>query len=171
MIAPTVTTIGKQQVDEALKKLAGMFEREELSVLVGVPSGAGSYPSENGRPALNIATVAAVNEFGTADGRIPARPFLRPAMEEGTPKFVRIAEIDLPDILLGKQPLTRMLHRMGNVAVGMVQQKITDVKTPPNAASTIAKKGSDNPLIDTGALRQSINYEVIDDYSSVEEGL
>lgn len=171
MIAPTVTTIGKQQVEEALKRLAERFEREDLQVLVGVPEGAGSYPSEDGKPALTIATIAAVNEFGTADGRIPARPFLRPAIEEGQPKFLRLAEIDLPDILLGRQPVSRLMHRMGNLAVGLVQQKITDVKTPPNAPSTIAKKGSDNPLIDTGALRQSINYLTIDDRQDIEEGI
>lgn len=171
MIAPTVTTIGKQQVEEALKRLAQRFEREELQVLVGVPEGAGSYPAEDGKPAQTIATIAAVNEFGTADGRIPARPFLRPAIEEGTPKFVRLAEIDLPDILLGKQPVSRLTNRMGNLAVGLVQQKITDIKTPPNAPSTIAKKGSDNPLIDTGALRQSINYLTIDDRQDIEEGI
>lgn len=171
MIAPTVTTIGKQQVADALRRLSERFEKEDLQILVGVPEGAGSYAAEDGKPELTIATIAAVNEFGTRDGSIPARPFLRPAIEEGTPKFVRLAEIDLPDILLGRQPMSRLLNRMGNLAVGMVQQKITDLKTPPNAKSTIAKKGSDNPLIDTGALRQSINYETIDDRQDIEEGI
>lgn len=171
MIEPTIRNIGKQEVEQALKRLAQRFEREELQVLVGVPEGAGSYPTEDGNPALTIATIAAVNEFGTADGHIPARPFLGPAIEEGAPKFLRLAEIDLPDILLGKQPASRLTHRMGNLAVGLVQQKITDIKNPPNAASTIAKKRSDNPLIDTGALRQSINYLTIDDRQDIEEGI
>ena len=30
----------------------------------------------------------------------------------------------------------------------------------PNAPSTIRKKGSDKPLIDTGRLRQSVNYVI-----------
>lgn len=171
MISPTIDTEGKQQVEEALRNLIKRFEEQGLQVLVGVPKGAGSYHAEDGKPALTIATIAAVNEFGSANGRIPARPFLRTAIEEGTPKFVRLAELDMPDIVTGKHPISRLLHRMGNIAVGMVQQKITDIKSPPNAASTIAKKGSDNPLIDTGALRQSINYEIIDDSESIEEGL
>lgn len=171
MIEPTIQAIGKQQVDEALKRLADRLLKEELQVLVGVPEGAGSYPAEGGKPPLTIATVAAVNEFGTADGRIPARPFLRPAITEGAPTFTRLAERELPDIMLGKQPMSRLLHRMGLLAMGMVQRKITDLKSPPNAPSTIAKKKSDNPLIDTGVLRQSINYHINDDRQDIEEGI
>jgi hypothetical protein len=33
-----------------------------------------------------IAKRAFINEFGTGDGRIPARPFLRPAFDETAPK-------------------------------------------------------------------------------------
>lgn len=171
MIQPSVSLIGKQQVDAALKKLTQQFEREEMQILVGVPEGAGSYAAENGKQALTIATIAAVNEFGTADGHIPARPFLGPAIEEGAPKFVRVIELGLPKVLAGEQPMSWLMHRVGNIAKSEVQQKITDVKTPPNARSTIARKGSDNPLIDTGALRNSIDYLIIDDTVSIEEGI
>ena len=138
----------------------------ELQVNVGVPRGAGVY--EDG---LTIATIAAVNEFGTEDGRIPARPFLRPAIEENTAVYLRIVERDLPEILAGKQPMTRLLHRLGNLATGHVQRKIVDGPFTPNAPSTIRAKGSSSPLIDTGALRQSINYEIFDNREPVEEGL
>lgn len=170
MIAPTITNIGKQQAEAALKKLTQQFEREEMQILVGVPEGAGSYDSEGGQQ-LTIATIAAVNEFGTADGRIPARPFLSTAIEEGAPKFVRTVELGLPKVLSGEQPMSWLMHRVGNIAKGEVQQKITDIKNPPNAPATIAKKGSSNPLIDTGALRNSIDYLIIDDTVPIEEGI
>ena len=34
------------------------------------------------------------------------------------------------------------------------------MKTPENAPSTIAKKGSSNPLIDTGEMRSKVSHEV-----------
>lgn len=166
MIRVQTTTEGKQAVELALRKLAERLQRGDTQVLVGVPTGAGSY--EDG---LTIATVAAVNEFGSADGKIPARPFLHPAIQEGAPMFRRIAELRLPDVIAGKENLLKALHQMGTLGVSLVQEKITDIRTPPNAPSTIAKKGSSKPLIDTGALRQSIDYLIIHSDKELTEGL
>ena len=41
-----------------------------------------------------------------------------------------------------------------------VQKEIVDGSFEPNAESTIKKKGSDKPLIDTGTMRQSVTYVV-----------
>lgn len=165
MIAPTVGLIGKQQVEEAMKKLAEQLQGA-TRVLVGVPKGAGVY--EDG---LTIATIAAVNNFGSADGVIPPRPFLAPAIEKGAPVYQRLAEVMIPKVLAGEMTMTTLLEQMGNLAEGHIKQEITDLKTPPNAASTIAAKGSDNPLIDTGSLRQSIRYVIDDSGEQIDEGL
>lgn len=165
MIRPTVSLIGRQQVEHAMKELAQRLEREQR-VLVGVPEGAGSY--EDG---LTIATVAAVNNFGSADGRIPARPFLQPAIEEGAPMYRRLAEVMLPRVLSGEMEIRTLLEQMGNLAEGHVKQYITDLRVPKNADSTIANKGSDNPLIHDGHLRQSIRYVIDDSTDPLEEGI
>ena len=165
MIGPTVNLIGKQQVEEALKALAKKLEGA-TRVLVGVPEGAGAY--EDG---LTIATIAAVNNFGSADGKIPPRPFLQPAINKGAPEYQRLAEVMIPKVLSGEMTMKVLLEQMGNLAEGHVKQEITDLDTPPNAQSTIDKKGSDSPLIDTGALRQSIRYVVDDSVEPIEEGL
>ena len=39
---------------------------------------------------------------------------------------------------------------------GLVQETIKEGEFSPNAPSTIKKKGSDKPLIDTGHMRQSV---------------
>ena len=44
---------------------------------------------------------------------------------------------------------------------GAMKLKFTDGTLTPNAPSTIKKKGSSRPLIDTGQLRQSISNKVI----------
>lgn len=171
MIQPMITTVGKQEVDRALQALKDRLLSQEFEVLVGVPASAGMHAAKEGEAPQTMASIAAVNEFGSADGRIPARPFLHPGILKGAPKFTRLAEIDLPDIIQGTQPMSRLLHRMGNLGVTLVQQEIDSVHVPPNAPYTIAKKGSSKPLIDTGALRQSINYEIVDNSTPAEEGI
>lgn len=166
MIEPTVGLINKQQVEQALKDLAKRLEGA-TRVLVGVPEGAGVY--EDG---ITIATIAAVNNFGSADGRVPPRPFLAPAIEKGAPQYQRLAEVMIPKVLSGEMAMKTLLEQMGNLAEGHVKQEITDLKTPANAESTIAAKGSDNPLIGkTGHLRQSIRYVIDDSNEPIEEGL
>lgn len=166
MIRPEISLIGKQQVEEALKALTKKLEGA-TRVLVGVPKGAGSY--EDG---LTIATIAAVNNFGSADGVIPARPFLQPAIEEGAPQYQRLAEIMIPKVLSGEMAMRMLLEQMGNLAEGHVKQKITDGPFVENADSTKKAKGSDKPLQGkTGNLRQSIRYVIDDGSEPIEEGL
>lgn len=165
MIQPTVGLIGRQQVEQAMKDLAQRLEREQ-QVLVGVPKGAGEY--EDG---INYATILAVNNFGSADGMIPARPVLQPAVEAGAPVYRRLAEVMLPKVLSGQMEMRTLLEQMGSLAEGHVKEYMTDLRTPPNAQSTIDKKGSDNPLIDKGALRQSIRYVIDDGAEPIEEGI
>lgn len=165
MIEPTIGLIGTQQVEEALKQLAKRLSGE-TRVLAGVPEGAGTY--EDG---LSLATIAAVNNFGSADGRIPARPVLEPAITKGAPQYQRLAEVMIPKVLSGEMTMTTLLEQMGQLAEGHIKQEITDIDSPPNAPSTIAKKGSDSPLIDTGAFRQSIRYVIAEQGDQIEEGL
>lgn len=166
MISADVTILNRQKIEDAMKKLAKRMEEIDQVVLVGVPKGAGVY--EDG---LTIATIAAVNEFGSADGHVPARPFLRTAVEEGSQEYLKLIEKELPDIAEGKHPMSRLLNRLGILAVGHVQKKIVEGPFTPNAPSTIRAKGSSSPLIDTGALRQSINYVIADKGDPIEEGL
>ena len=70
----------------------------------------------------------------------------------------------------GKSP-DMILETIGVIAVGKVQQYMTDLRTPPNAHSTIAKKGSSNPLIDTGAMRQSVTHALQNGSALPDEGL
>ena len=49
---------------------------------------------------------------------------------------------------------------IGLEAAADVVDKINAIQTPPNTDATILKKGSSNPLVDTGHLKQSIRHEV-----------
>ena len=87
---------------------------------------------------------------------IPARPWLNPGVATGNLEYLSIIE----KAAAKGEPLDMTLNKIGVTAVGLVQKYMTDLRTPPNAASTIKKKGSSNPLIDSGALRQSVSYKI-----------
>jgi len=52
----------------------------------------------------------------------------------------------------------KALERLGVFVTGLVRDKIRTISTPPNKPQTIRRKGSSNPLIDTGQARQSIQF-------------
>ena len=114
------------------------------------------YP--NGTP---VAAVAAWNEFGTKrDGEqhIPERPFFRQAIAEMQDGIVNILKAGIdPKVGVVDQQLA---NRIGAYAQGQVQKSITKLDEPPNAPSTVAAKGSSNPLIDKGTMRQAVTWKV-----------
>ena len=61
---------------------------------------------------------------------------------------------------LSSQVMVKLLNAIQAVAVAAMQQTIKDLKTPPNAASTIAAKKSSNPLIDTGLLVNTVTFKI-----------
>ncbi len=139
-----------------LRNLRQLGKKADIGVFVGVRSGAGE--SENG---TSMALIAAVNEFGSSDGRVPERSFLRSTVDENNAAYMnRLERATGRAIDQGRGVMRRELGLVGAKVAGDVQRKIRSLKEPPNAPSTIARKGSSNPLIDTGRLRQSIDWEV-----------
>lgn len=96
---------------------------------------------------------------------IPARPWLNPGVLSASKEILATIE----DQIGQGKTLDETLEAVGVVASGQVRVYMTELKTPPNAASTIKKKGSANPLIDSGAMRASVTHQVASE--PVEEGL
>jgi hypothetical protein len=132
-------------------------------VTAGVQADAGA--SQDGTP---IAAYAAYNEFGTAGGAsgggwggpVPARAFLSGAFDDNRDKWGRAADVAISQALAGERPFAAGLGVLGTLAQQDIQAKIGSGDFAPNSPLTVALKGSSTPLIDTGALRQSIRYEV-----------
>lgn len=101
-----------------------------------------------------VAGYAAANEFG-AD-RIPQRSFIGSTVDENEKAYLKMAEE-----VYSEKDAKQVLEQLGLKIAGDIQSKITSIKTPPNVAFTIAKKGSSNPLIDTGRMRQSVTSVVV----------
>ena len=103
-----------------------------------------------------VAAVAAWNEFGTKT--IPERPFFRRALAEAERGVSNILAkgIETKKMVVGEQ----LAGRVGAHVQGKIRDSITALKEPPNAPETVRRKGSSNPLLDTGTLRNSVDWEV-----------
>lgn len=128
-----------------------------VSILVGVPRDALPYPD-----GTSTVMVAAVHEFGSATRNIPERSFMRSTLQEQQKKYIGMAQRGIDKVVKGQLNIRQVAGLIGTEAENDMKDKITDLKTPPLKPRTIKKKKSDNPLIDTGHLRQSIRYEVRD---------
>lgn len=131
--------------DIANIKVKLQTKNKQGSLEVGILEG--KYP--NG---LNIAQNARFQEFGTYN--IPPRPFFRNALKQNQKKWITFYKRGL------KQRDTNIVGKVGVMASSDIKMSITKTLTPPNAKSTIKKKGSSHPLIDTGLLRSAIDYKV-----------
>ena len=137
------------------RRLAAFLRKAKAAKHVDVDVGFfASAKYDDGTP---VAAVAAWNEYGTSNG-IPERPFFRNAL--------RTSKELLLDIMVDNiDPRTLTLDRvtagkLGAALVGEIQRSITTLRQPPNAPSTQKAKGSSNPLIDTGFMRQSVTWRV-----------
>ncbi len=91
------------------------------------------------------------------------RPIIEPAIEKRSDEIAKELKVALQAALNDdRQGALRQLHAVGQYAAGEVQKYFTDPDNgwPENSPATIAAKGSDRPLIDTGNLRDSITYVV-----------
>nr|DAM84248.1 MAG TPA: virion morphogenesis protein [Caudoviricetes sp.] len=140
------------QVAGNLAKIKQLIEQikasGEKAVYVGFP--AEFNEKVDGSDNFNLASLAAVLEFGNE--RIPSRPFLRQTLAENQEKytalFVKLFESGVS--------IDQIYEQIALIAQGDVQQNIVNGKWTANAPSTIKRKKSSKPLIDTGKLRQSV---------------
>lgn len=129
-----------------------------LSTLAGVAVTAGVQGQGDATPqdddARSLVEIAATNEFGSDDGRVPSRPWLRTAFDRNRAKWKRGAA-RVPAAMTAGRSGEVELRELGVVMAGDCRETLLDGPWAPNAPATIAAKGSDQPLVDTGRLVQS----------------
>jgi len=143
-VRDTITAEGKK-FENLLKELG------QLEVRIGIQQ---EETSEDG---VDLVDIAMFNELGTE--HIPSRPFLRDSVDDNSDKINTFLQSMKKELLTGVS-VEDVLKKIGVFQKGLVQEKITEGSFEPNAESTIRKKGSSKPLIDTGRMRQSVNYVV-----------
>jgi hypothetical protein len=159
----TDTDLGMANILKEVEKLKSMC------VKVGVTEDVGAQTTESG---ATIAQIASWNELGVmgppvsqnGGGKwfIPPRPFLRGFADGKRERTAKTMEKLGGLVSGGKLTADVAMARLGKYGRSGVKSYIRNGEFTPNADSTIAKKGSSKPLIDNGALRNSIRYQVIE---------
>lgn len=124
----------------------------KLEVRIGFQQG--DATEEDG---TDICDVAAWNELGTVN--MPARPFLRRSVDDNEGRINSFLQSKKRDLINGRSG-EQILKEIGIFQKDLIQEKISSGDFAPNAPSTARKKGSSKPLIDTGRMRQSVNYVI-----------
>lgn len=92
--------------------------------------------------------------------KIPERAFLRRSHDEKGERVLKESERALGLVIGGEMSLEQYMDMVGRNYVTMIKEFIVELDRPPNHPFTVERKGSDNPLVDTGGLVESISYRV-----------
>ena len=129
-----------------------------LEGLDGLEGKVGWFESAHYKEGPSVAYVATIHEFGT--GRIPARPFMRPAVADHGGEWIELIGQGVKAAMTGGQSPAEVLELVMLQAAGNVGEKIQTVTSPALSPVTIKRKGHDKPLIDTGQMFQSVTGKV-----------
>jgi hypothetical protein len=164
-----VTTSQFNNIPQALEEY-DKLKRHQL--IIGVPTDDGF-----------LQMIARVNEFGMTiypkngdylavpnshggivkfkSVTIPPRAAFRWTIDHKEHFWLQYAGELVANILRGQGTAEDVYEKLGNRIASDFKKTIEKWKTPPNAPLTVANKGFNNPLIDTGKLRDSITYEIV----------
>jgi hypothetical protein len=180
--APPVVSTKKGNAFQIARRI---MEASKMSVYVGIPASsardrqlqlaamAGRIKAKKSKrrdrilkvadQVVNNAELLYIHTAGSPVRHIPPRPVLEPAIAAPGNKEAIAAELAAAlkaSLEYNNSEAIRRMKRAGMAAQNAARGWFTDARNnwPPNAPRTIREKGSDRPLIDTGALRQAITY-------------
>ena len=138
----------------------------EVAVDIGYWAGAKKHPTEG----VDMALVAIMNEYGTK--LIPERSFMRNSIKENIDKINKYIEKLVDKIILGVLTWDIAIKRLAAYGMNIVKKKINDSRSwaVPLSDSTKKRKGSDQPLVDTGFLRRNIGWRKIRNKNKYRKG-
>lgn len=117
---------------DALKNL-----RNSLASLDKLEGKAGWFESSHYEDGTPVAAVAQWNEFGVPSRSIPARPFMRPAVEENRGKWNELSEGLANSVLDGSISAEDAMETLTLVAGGDILKSIVAVTSPPLSMITL----------------------------------
>lgn len=170
----------KIQVNKFNKLIKNLTELTKKQILVGVSEdeSARKNPDQEGN-----ATIAYIHDNGSPLRRIPARPFMEPGIRNAQDAInLELTVVAKAQLESNKEKVDLYLNRVGLVAQNSIRKVITDGEgfTPLKRGTKLERlkrrksyakwseekkeryMGSMKPLIDTGQLRNSITYVVVD---------
>lgn len=145
---------------KGLEKVTGQLKNAG-KVRVGI---LGSGKKRRGDSLSNV-EIGRIHEFGSISRKIPARSFLRVPLRKNADKLLAV----LQDNILAKQALSQGNAILALELLGVKAEAIVLGAFRNNGygtwarlkSSTLKKKRSNKPLIETGQLRRAITSKVV----------
>lgn len=141
---------GGDKADAYLRELSRKIEAGAV-LRVGFLEGA-TYPD-----GTSVALVAAVQNFGAPSRGIPPRPFFSRVVTDKSSGWGNALAANMQ---LTQNDTHKSLERVGEGIAGQIRRSIVDTNAPPLSPVTIARKGFEKPLVDTGHMLNSVAYDV-----------
>lgn len=129
---------------------------------VGVVGAKALEPSSDGRH--TNAEIAVINQYGSKDGTVPARDFLRGPFQEKRGLVARLFKDVALRIVVAAQSAEVAVDSVGSALSCVIRDALMShegIGGPQNAESTIARKGFDHPLVETEGLANSISHQLV----------
>lgn len=177
------TTIKKgdmEALQQALKDLA------DLELLVGFPEdNTARKDPEDAKLGITNAALAYIHDNGAPEVKIPARPFMVPALDSVQERLADTLTAPLKTLGKSQDPEAgkRVLMRAGLIAQAAIRKKINEGIPPPLSQRTLEERASRGrkgakqelanraaggaastllakPLIDTGQMRNAVSFVI-----------
>lgn len=91
---------------------------------------------------------------------IPERSFLRAGYDQNRDEVLKKAESVLPDVLAGTLSEQQYFELVGIMLRDSIKEYAVDLSSPPKKPWPTRDPAKNNPLIETGAMVNGIEYEV-----------
>jgi len=158
-VSTTKVTDTDRGAGELVKRLRALAQSTRR-VKVGILSDAPKKARKGSAGKLSLLEVAIVHEFGAPAANIPQRSFIRATIDERAADIARLQRVVAQRVAMGKITEEQGLAQIGAKVAGWIKARIADGIAPPLAESTVRRKKSTKPLVDTGQLRSAITHAV-----------
>lgn len=153
----------KKEKVASIARLRKLLDYTENHVcVIGIWDRDGSKSS----PHISYRELAVIHEYGI-DGRIPARPFLAPAMKKKEKSCLKMYRDNLHQFLRARLPLEVVYTAPAMMMVEAIQGEFGSSNMAELSKRTIQKRtkgggqGTPKPLLDHGNLQASVSFEVL----------
>jgi len=139
--------------------LSGVSRMTSSRIRVGVvgPGANNKHPTSD----LTAWEIGALQEFGSDDGHIPERSFIRSTLADVGWVKQTVAQA-ARRVVSGRSNATEALNWAGNIFASAIKRQIMSGVGPRNADTTVRWKGHDHTLIGlTRTLFEGIAHEII----------
>ncbi len=153
---------GHNHIPELLDQLEYLASHKiEIGIFSGTTREDGSdmleiaYTHEFGGPST------IVTEEGPIQIWIPERSYIRAWFDQNMDSLLDVMSGLILQVLNRKTTAAAAMNTIGGYVATHIQEFIVDLKHPPLSPLTIERKGSSNPLIDSGQLMNSVTWRVV----------